>query len=111
MRVPNSERREIREKFPLPKVRETRPAQLDPRVKLETSAAPKVAYKQLTKVQTLLLDSLAYLTAILEAHHKGVILDHQEVIQAVNLGMHLTWTFTSLATPTHTYYTSGERVI
>ena len=88
-RVPNSERREIREKFPLPKVPETRPTQLDPMLKSETSAATKAADKQLIKVQTLLLDSLAPLTAILEAHHKGVTLDHKEVIQAVKSGMHL----------------------
>ena len=41
------------------------------------------------KVQSLLLDSLAPLTSILEAHHKGVTLDHKEVIQAVKSGMHL----------------------
>ena len=71
-RVPKSERRE---KFPLPKVPETRPAQLDPMMKSKTSAATKAADKRLTKVQTLLLDSLEPLTAILEAHHKGVLLD------------------------------------
>jgi hypothetical protein len=83
-RVPNSKRKE---KFPLPP--DTRPAQLDPMMKSETSAAIKAADKQLTKVQTLLLDSMAPLTAILEAHHKGVTLDHKEVLQVVKSGMHL----------------------
>ena len=40
-------------------------------------------------MQVLLLDSLAPLTAILEAHHKGVTLDHKEVIQAAKSSMHL----------------------
>ena len=61
-------------------------------LKSETSTATnKAADKQLIKVQTLLLDSLAPLTAILEAHHKGVTMDHKEVIQAVKSGMHLIW--------------------
>ena len=88
-RVPNSERREIREKSPLPKVAQTRPAQLDPMMKSETCAATKAADKQLTKVQTLLLNSLAPLTAIQEAHHEGVTLEHKEVILAVKSGLHV----------------------
>ena len=88
-RVPNTERREIREKFPLPKVPETRLVQLHPMMASETSAATKAADKRLTKVQTLLLDSLAPLTAIQGAQYKGVTLDHKEVIQVVKSGMHL----------------------
>ena len=88
-RVPNSERREIRDKFPLPKVPATRPAQLDPMMKSETSSATKVVDKQLAKVQTMLLDSLALLTSILETHHKGDTLDQKDVIQAVRSGIQL----------------------
>ena len=88
-RVPNSERREIREKFPLPKVPATRPAQLDPMMKSEASPATKATDKQLAKVQTLLLDSLAPLTSVLETQHKGETLDLKEVIQAVRSGITL----------------------
>lgn len=49
-RVPNSERREIREKFPLPKVPATRPAQLDPMLKPKASQSVKAVDKQLTQV-------------------------------------------------------------
>ena len=41
------------------------------------------------KIQALLLDSLAPLTSILEAHHKGDTLDQKEVIQAVRSGITL----------------------
>ena len=40
-RVPNSERRVLRDKYPLPKVPATRPAQLDHMMRSETSATPK----------------------------------------------------------------------
>ena len=72
-RVPNSERRVLRNKYPLPKVPATRPAQLDHMMRSETSAASKTADKQLVKIQALLLDSLAPFTSILEAHRNGDI--------------------------------------
>ena len=86
-RVPNNERRSIRDKFPLPKVPATRPAQLDPMMKSETSTSTKTSDKQLARVQTLLLDSLAPLTSLLETHHKGDTLDPKEVVQAVKSGI------------------------
>ena len=88
-RVPNSTRRELRDRFPLPQVPATRPAQLDPILKSETSSAIKAADKQLAKVQTLVLDSLAPLTSVLEAHQKGEVLDQKDVIQAVKCGITL----------------------
>ena len=88
-RVPNSERKDIRDRYPLPKVPATRPAQLDPMMKSETSSATKATDKQLARVQTLLLDSLAPLTSILEAHHIGDILDQKEIVHAVKSGMQL----------------------
>ena len=88
-RVPNSERKDIRDRYPLPKVPATRPAQLDPMMKSETSSAIKATDKQLARVQTLLLDSLAPLTSILEAHHNGDILDQKEMVHAVKSGMQL----------------------
>ena len=86
-RVPNSERRVLRDKYPLPKVPATRPAQLDHMMRSETSAATKTADKQFVKIQALLLDSLAPFTSILEAHHNGDTLDQKEVIQVVRSGI------------------------
>ena len=88
-RVPNSERRDIHEKYPLPKVPATRPAQLDPMLKSEISPTTKTADRQLTKVQAWLLDSLAPMTSLLEAHNKGDKLDQKDVIQAVKMGVTL----------------------
>ena len=88
-RVPNSERRVLRDKYPLPKVPATRPAQLDHMMRSETSAATKTADKQLVNIQALLLDSLAPFTSILEAHHNGDTLDQKEVIQVVRSGITL----------------------
>ena len=67
----------------------TRPAQLDPMLKLEISPTTKTADRQLTKVQAWLLDSLAPMTSLLEAHNKGDKLDQKDVIQAVKMGVTL----------------------
>ena len=88
-RVPNSERMVLWDKYPLPKVPATRPAQLDHMMRSETSAATKTADKQLVKIQALLLDSVAPLISILEAHHNGDTLDQKEVIQVVRSGITL----------------------
>ena len=45
--------------------------------------------KQLARVQTLLLDSLAPLTSVMEAQHKGDTLEYKEVFQAVRSSMQL----------------------
>ena len=82
-RVPNRERKEMRDCYPLPKVPATRTPQLDSIMQPEASAATKAADKQLAKVQTLLLDSLAPMTSLLESHHRGDTLNQKEVIQAV----------------------------
>ena len=104
-RVPNSETKEIRDKYPLPKVPATRPAQLNPMMRSETSNATKAEDKQLGRMQTLLLDSLllAPPTSLMEAHHKDADLDYDGVFQAVRSSMQLQ------AMPMLTYYTSGER--
>ena len=76
----------MRDCYPLPKVPATRTPQLDSIMKPEASAATKAADKQLAKVQTvqtLLLDSLAPMTSLLESHHRGDTLNQKEVIQAV----------------------------
>ena len=86
-RVPNTERRSIRDEFPLPKVPATRLAQLDRMMKSEASPGTKTSDKQLARVQTLLLDSLVPLTSLLEAHRRGDMLDPKEVVQAVKSGI------------------------
>ena len=58
-------------------------------MKSEASAATKATDKQLVKVQTLLLDSLAPLTSILETHNNGESLDLRGVIRAVRSGITL----------------------
>ena len=95
-RVPNTERKEVRDKYPLPKVLGTITAQLDLTMKSEVSTATKAADKQLARVQTLLLYSLAPLTSLLETHHKGDTPDQKEVILAVRSGIHLIGTLLHL---------------
>ena len=55
-------------------------------MKPEASAATKAADKQLAKVQTLLLDSLAPITSLLENHHRGT--KGSDPGSAVNCGAH-----------------------
>ena len=88
-RVPNTERRAIRERYPLPKVVATKTPQLDPFIKQEVSAAVKSTDKQLAKAQTLLLDSLAPLTSLLEAHFKGEEVEQQQMAQAAKTAVEL----------------------
>ena len=82
-RLFNTERKELRDNYPLPKVPAMRTPQLDPIMKPEASSATKAIDKSLAKVQTLVLDSLAPLTSLMEAHNTGNTLDQREVIQAV----------------------------
>ena len=79
-RVPNSERRVLRDKYPLPKVPATRPAQLSCHQDSRQTACEDT---------TLLLYSLAPFTSIVQAHHNGDTLDQKEAIQAVRLGITL----------------------
>ena len=64
-RVSNSDRKEVWDRYPLPKVSVTRTPQLDPIMKSEASTTTKAADKQLARVHTLLLDSLPPLTTSL----------------------------------------------
>lgn len=81
-RVPNTERKQMWDNFPLPKVPPTIPAQLDPTLKSE------VADKQCASVLMLLLDSLAPITSFLGTHYKGNTQDQKQVIMAVMLDVH-----------------------
>ena len=88
-RMPNSERKQLRDRYPLPKVPATRTPQLDPFIKPEASTATKAIDKQLAKIQTLLLDSLAPLTSVVESHNKGEGLEEKEVLHAVKVAVQL----------------------
>ena len=58
-------------------------------MKPEASTSVKATDKQLAKVQTLLLDSLAPLTSVVEAHYNGDPFDEKEVLQAVKAAVQL----------------------
>ena len=66
-----------------PKVPATKISQLHSIMKPEASSTTKATDKQLAKVQTLLLDLLAPLTMLLEAHHRGDESDPKDVVRAV----------------------------
>ena len=91
-RVTNSERKQLKDTYPLPKVPATRTPQLDPIMKPEVSAATKTIDKQLAKVQTLMLDTLAPLTSVMESHNRGNTLEQKEVLQAVKVAISLVGT-------------------
>ena len=88
-RVPNSDRMQIRGYYPLPRVPATRTPQLDSIMKPEASSTTKATDKQLAKVQTLLLDSLAPLSMLLEPHHRGDESDPKDVVKAVKAAVEL----------------------
>ena len=67
----------------------TRTPQLDVIKKPKASATTKVADKQLAKLQTLLLDTLALLASVVEFHNKGKTLDQRELIQAAKTAIKL----------------------
>ena len=63
--------------------------QLDSIMKPEVSAATKAADTQLAQIQTLLLDSLAPLISLVEAHNTGKTLAQKEVMQVVRTAVEL----------------------
>lgn len=62
----NSERLRIRDSYGLPKVLATKTPHLEPFLKEEISQATKSTDKELARIHTFLLDSVAPLTAVLE---------------------------------------------
>ena len=87
--LPNSSRIQTRSRFGLPKVAATRTPQLDPFMKTEVNSATKSTDKELARIQTFVLDSLAPLTSILECDNQGGSLSHEEVIIAVKTAVQL----------------------
>ena len=64
--VSNEARRRCRGRYPLPKVAATKSPNLDPFMRTEVSSSVKADDKELAKIQSFVLDSLAPLTALLE---------------------------------------------
>ena len=87
--LPNSSRIQTRSRFGLPKVAATRTPQLDPFMKTEVNSATKSTDKELARIQTIVPDSMAPLTSILECDNQGGSLSHEEVIIAVKTAVQL----------------------
>ncbi len=67
----NDARLKARRRYPLPKVPATKTPQLDGFIKSEVTMATRNADKELARLQSLVLDSLAPLTHLLEAEQRG----------------------------------------
>ncbi len=70
-RLRNDAHLKARRRYPLPKVPVTRTPQLDGFIQGEVSMATRNADKELARLQSLVLDSLAPLTHLLEAEQRG----------------------------------------
>ena len=84
----NEARKKIRKHFLLPRVPVTKMPQLDPYLKTEASTTAKAVDKELSRIQTFMLDGMAPLTAVLEALSKEPLSD-QETLLAVTLALEL----------------------
>ena len=90
-RLNNVLRLSHRSSHPLPKVPATRTPQLDPVIKLETSAAVKAADKELARIQTFVLDALAPLTTLLEEGSEQVVEAAVQLIGNVSARLSHLW--------------------
>ena len=86
---PNSGRLQIRDAYSLPQVPATRTPQLDSYLKPEISQQGKVADKELAKVQTFILDSLAPLSHLMELDAQGHEISHNEALSAARAAIEL----------------------
>ena len=86
-RVSNTEKA-LKEHYHLPKVPATR-TRLDPMMKPEAYSATTTADKQLAKVQTLFLDSMAPLASVVESHNRGESFKEKEMVDAVKAAIQL----------------------
>ena len=64
--VSNETKRRVRNRYPLPMVTATKPPNLDAFMRTEIFSSAKKSDKELVKIQTFVLDSLAPLTALIE---------------------------------------------
>ena len=84
--VGNETRRRCRGRYPLPKVAVTKSPNLDPFMRTEVSSNVKAGDKELAKIQSFVLDSLAPLTALLE---QGQEMSPDEVRDATSTAVEL----------------------
>ena len=83
-RVINTACLEVRKPYPLPKVVQTKTPQLDSFMKEELSSTAKAEDKELAKIQTFVLDTLAPLTAVLEASSANEGANELSIEEVVN---------------------------
>ena len=88
-RLANNTRLKIRDCYSLPQVAATRTPQLDNYLKPEVSQQTKTADKELAKVQTFVLDSLAPLSHLMELDAQGHEITHTEAIDTVKAAIEL----------------------
>jgi len=88
-RLDSSDRLAIRNAYVLPKVPATRTAGLDAYMKPEVSPRAKASDKELGVIQTAILDSMAPLTAIVEADTKGENITHKQAVNAAKAPIEL----------------------
>ena len=84
--VSNEARRRSRGRYPLPKVATTKSPNLDPFMRSEVSSNTKADDRELAKIQSFVLDSLAPLTALLE---QGEVMSPGEVKDAASTAVQL----------------------
>ena len=84
--VGNKARRRCRGQYPLPKVAATKSPNLNPFTRTEVSSRVKVDDKELAKIQSFVLDSLAQLMALLE---QGQDMSPDEVRDATSAAVEL----------------------
>ena len=87
--VPNEKRKKIRARFPQPKVAATKTPRLDDFLKATIPTTAKNEDKELAKIQTFVLDSMAPLTALLEAGNSEEELTLEAVTNATTTAVEL----------------------
>ena len=86
--VPNDQRLKIRNNYPLPRVPATRTPQMDSYLKPEVPTSVKSLDKELAKVQSFVLDTLAPLSALVETTKKEEV-TIEEVTDAATCAIQL----------------------
>ena len=87
--LPNSGRLQIRDAYSFPQVPATRTPQLDSYLKPKISLQGKAADKELAKVQTFVLDSLAPLSHLMELDAQAYKISHNEALSAARAAIEL----------------------
>ena len=88
-RLANKARLKIRDNYSLPQVAATRTPQLNNYLKPEISQQAKTTDKELAKIQTFVLNSLAPLLHLMELDAQGHEITHAEAIDTVKAAIEL----------------------